>query len=65
MGKFIKIPGLSGNDIIINKKSIVSINGVLSNHTGSITSYNEVKLINGSKVHTAISMEKLIDILNK
>lgn len=65
MANFIKVQVLSGQDVILNKKTIVSVNRVLSDHTGSITSYNEIRLNNGSKWHTHLSMEQLIDILNK
>lgn len=65
MANFIKVQVLSGQDVILNKKTIVSVNRVLSDHTGSITSYNEIRLNNGSKWHTDLSMEQLFNLLNQ
>lgn len=64
MGKFIKISVLSGQDVIINKGKVVNVNRVLSDHTGAVTEYNEIRLDNGSKWNTHLSMDFLHKVLN-
>jgi len=65
MANFIKIEVLSGQDVILNKKQIVSICRVLSDHTGGITEFSEVRLRNGSKWHTNLTIDFLHKALNQ
>lgn len=65
MAKFIQIQVMSGRDVVINTETVVSISTVLSDHTGSITHYYEIRLNNGSKWHTLVPMDKLLTLLNQ
>ena len=64
MGKFIIIEVLSGKNVIINTDKIDSISAVLSDHTGEITEYNEIRLDNGSKWYTYLTIDSLNKALN-